>query len=1006
VGQPGAPQLAKLTCPQLHRPHFRERLFRLLDSRAWHPVTWISGPPGCGKTTLVASYIAQRKIDAYWYRVDESDLDLAAFFAQLALLIPDATGESTLPYFTPDYLHALDLFSGQFFRSLYAQLGSNWMLVLDDCHVAAGEAFHRALHRACRELPSGCSLVLISRETRPASLVRFVAAEKLQEIGWPQLCLELNEVRAVAQRLGMARGMTMEQLWSHTGGWAAGVVLLALNSALGSSQSPTTCSSQDSVFAYFAGEVIDRATPAERAFLVANALFPEMTAAMAIALTGDTNANEVLRELHRRNLFVQYKAEADSYQYHDLFRDFLLSRLERDMEAGRLAQLRRRAARILLRESRHVEAINLFIRARDWRAASAALRGSAARLLHQGQWRTLIDWFDHLPREAVDTDAWLLLWHASALEVVDVDRASRYANRAYRLFLRNGDAAGQIHAIYVQLDMIWMSARTIRAFSRWMPVLEKHLRAMRTLPQAELGIRAWNAYLQMAVYGREEGALIARASKWMTRCSGATHLHGNQRLSAGDVLLAYALYTTDLALGESLRASLGVLVEDEVVSALGRMFAIKWVGRWELALGRYESALRHFERGLQLADLCRARAQWMDIATFRTISLCFLGREAEARCALDKMHIDANDNNYIRATHHEGWAFYSVHVGDFKMALNHQRQSEQAWRRFGIPLTIADSTLRLGLWYLRSGDSASAHRELKRAQRLFAGTVARYADSVVEFGLAHVALCRGQRLDTMRHLRAGLDTARNPVKAEMLRWISPVLPSLVDAALESGIAPNIGRDLIRRFNLCAPANAHASWPWAVKIETLGQFRILVDGHPLDIDGRVQFRQYDLLKVLVCQMGRSISAEAAAEHLWPDAEGDRAQTSLKVTLHRLRKLLGHQAIRVYDGKLTLNPRVCWIDAWAFSSASDRGYEGVDVDARRRSTLLYRGQFLSHDQHAWIIPVRKRLRQRYMEAVSTLGRSLEARGAGEDAMQLYMHCLDVDPEAEMPALSNGL
>jgi hypothetical protein len=51
--------LSKLSRLRLFRILPRDRLFRLLDAeRREHPVVWIAGPPGAGKTAPVANYQA------------------------------------------------------------------------------------------------------------------------------------------------------------------------------------------------------------------------------------------------------------------------------------------------------------------------------------------------------------------------------------------------------------------------------------------------------------------------------------------------------------------------------------------------------------------------------------------------------------------------------------------------------------------------------------------------------------------------------------------------------------------------------------------------------------------------------------------------------------------------------------------------------------------------------------------------------------------------------------
>jgi ATP/maltotriose-dependent transcriptional regulator MalT len=84
VPKRSSPQLAKLTRPRLHKAVARKRLFALLDeAREAKPAICVVGPPGAGKTTLVASWLDARGIKGIWYQVDPGDADIAASFTTL-----------------------------------------------------------------------------------------------------------------------------------------------------------------------------------------------------------------------------------------------------------------------------------------------------------------------------------------------------------------------------------------------------------------------------------------------------------------------------------------------------------------------------------------------------------------------------------------------------------------------------------------------------------------------------------------------------------------------------------------------------------------------------------------------------------------------------------------------------------------------------------------------------------------------------------------------------------
>ncbi len=197
---------------------------------------------------------------------------------------------------------------------------------------------------------------------------------------------------------------------------------------------------------------------------------------------------------------------------------------------------------------------------------------------------------------------------------------------------------------------------------------------------------------------------------------------------------------------------------------------------------------------------------------------------------------------------------------------------------------------------------------------------------------------------------------------------------------------------------------------AVRIFTLGRFGVVVDGAAICAVGKSKQKPLSMLKVVLALGGRDIAASRVWECLWPDSEGDLAVANYTVTLHRLRRMLGWtHAIHQTDGKLTLDDRLCWVDAWSFERAAGEildslaGVGGVErlPEGELRSALkLYSGHFLDREaEESWMLCARLRLRSKFERLVAAASVYLESHGRTADAIDLCEQSLERDPLNEL-------
>jgi LuxR family maltose regulon positive regulatory protein len=472
--------IAKISRPLLAGSYPRRRLFLLIDRTRKRQVLWVSAPPGSGKTTLVSSYLADRRLPALWLRLDEGDADPATFFHYLALAAGNVAPRfrKPLPVPTPEEYPAISLFARRYFESLFARLKAGSVIVFDDYQkIPSDSEIHAVFREGLSVLPSGIRVVIISREQPPPEFARLRAGQGMEVIGWKEIRLSPKEMEGIAHLQWKAKGAreTIRTLQDAAGGWAAGFLLLLEKARRGSGEPLKLVQHKpQEILDYFAGEILENLDEETHSFLLKSAYFPWMTGSMAARLTGLPRAGETLSFLNRHNYFTEVRPGPEPvYEYHPLFRDFLLSTAAALFSEKYIRRVRGKAAAILEESGYVEEAARILREIGDWEAYGRIIGGQASSLIRQGRTATLAEWLEIIPSGILEEDPWLLYWRGTARLSSLPGESRRDFEEAFRGFSQRKDRDGMLQAWAGVVDAIIYGPGSLKSLDPWLITLGK-----------------------------------------------------------------------------------------------------------------------------------------------------------------------------------------------------------------------------------------------------------------------------------------------------------------------------------------------------------------------------------------------------------------------------------------------------------------------------------------------------------------------------------------------------
>jgi LuxR family transcriptional regulator, maltose regulon positive regulatory protein len=580
-----------------------------------------------------------------------------------------------------------------------------------------------------------------------------------------------------------------------------------------------------------------------------------------------------------------------------------------------------------------------------------------------------------------------------------------FYEEAFHLFDKRGDDIGALLTWKDIVQTFIFAFEDLKPLDRWIDWLADRINRNLPFPAPEIEAYVSCSMLEALLWRRPHQ--IAKG-RWAERALSIPRerCHSTARLEALIRSITYYNWIGDQG------ACRGILDEIDRIMASRQaspyeLITVKMIKAHYYAWLGDESdrAFELVEEGLSMAQDTGIHALDAFLANMGAQAGWNAGDMAAAEMYTEQLKRSLRPGDSYVAFYYEFASGLALDRGKYSEALSF---AEKAWvrsREAGHPFSEAWAGLMISQAAFELGDARRAERELATCERFFHEVGSSYFEFVALLLKAYFHFRRDRNDAGRKVLERALKTGhQNGFTNSTLLRRDDILSLLWAQALEAGIEHQYTRAFIRRRKVAppTPAELYESWPWPLKIYTLGRFEVLIDGSRLKFHGKTPRKVMALLKLLLACGVSGAESEKIADLLWPDSDGDAAQRAFSISLHRLRQLLGNdRTFQLRDGLLKIDPQQCWVDAHAFEALLALAQAAPPDDEARlvkAALRLYQGPFLGSYDASWTLSYRERLRSRFLRAILWLGDHFEGLDLFERAADLYRQGLEMDALAE--------
>lgn len=998
----------KLLVPRLGSSHCkREHLTNLVLDNIAEKLILLTAPPGYGKTTLMIDVTNQLDQPIMWYQLDQADNDAATFVAYfvegLCQTLPD------IGSYIQDLLKGAEGLAPIramtiIINELLEVPDLAWTCVIDDYHLITNPSVHEIVTMLVENRPTQMQTMIATRSAPSLPLAKWRVRGQLLDIHAEKLRFSLKDTAEwLLPLLPTIKDTDLQNLVEKTEGWGAGIQLAL--SLIHETKDPASYSilidklegSHPYLFDYLMEEVFERQSQTAQEFLLQSSIFTQLNSQVCDIVLQFENSLAMLENLQRDSLFLfSLDQQSHWFRYHQLFHQFLQNKFQR--QSPDLArQLHLRAGEYFAERAEFEEAVNHYLRIKDFDLAAGILKQFGFNYIEQGRVESLKGYLDEFSSTELDKHPELWLMYGRLLR--------------YQGFL--GEAIGKLDHVgrvtdsktnphCMALALIDL-AGIARSQGNYLNSQELSTEAITISQYCSPEIRAFalmeNAKSTGLLYGMQGGRKLAeQAIQEAEKRDSQITEYQKAQLLLSLAQIGWWSGDVDLAIKCCRDAIHNTANQQSPLSAdIMLMLATPLLYRHE-----YAEALDFAQKALDICQQLHLQEQLTNAYAVLGNILTRLGELPRAEKTLQQA-IDHAENL--------GASSYAKLMAGGYLAYNLVAQQR---------IDEAQNILETALWpYLNNpivyeiyvcrsvlADIYLEQNELAQAETIFAelielGTERRYDIplAMAYFGLAYIYLMQNKKAQGLELAQKSVHLLKQArawelyvdqgqravVVCQYLREIMPHDPFIKKVSTELNI-PAKSIELVETTQ--------------IRIQTLGSLRVFRGNE--EILDWTSVKARDMLGYFANFRNEHIPLDRALYDLWP---GDlkRGKTAFHTALYRLRKSLRKDTentkyILSEVGDYYLDVARFDIDVDEFEHSilqSEQTLNHERIVWLETAVSYYNGDYLDNLYYDWLLIERRRLQQLFEEVLSDLYQEYATISEFEKAITTARLLLDQNP-----------